>query len=91
MEDPVKYYPIAIIQDRYGGIYSGGRWLAIANSNLPVGNMSRVDFVLCDDGVGPSGCDDEAMEYWKAPDDWIAAGGTPDEAMKNLLTRAQLV
>lgn len=69
-------YPIAVIEDRYGGTYSGGAWLAVANAdeNLP-GILS---------GDGPHGGDGEAMVFWSAPPWWIAAGSDPNAAVAAL-------
>lgn len=73
-------FPIAIIEDRYGGAYSRGRWLAIAEADAPFDgprSETRVQFCLND---GPHGGDTDAMTFWIAPPDWIAVGMTPEEA-----------
>jgi len=75
-------YPIAIVQDRYSGVYSGGTWLAVARADLLHEERSRIDFVLSD---GPHGDDSEAAEFWAAPPDWIAVGDSPQEALDALL------
>jgi hypothetical protein len=75
------HYPIAIIQDRYGGSYSGGAWLAISRSDQLENGAYRV--VRCLEG-GPHDGDVEAREFWANPPSWIAAGATPDEAIKKL-------
>lgn len=75
-------YPIAIIQDRYNGAYSGGQWLAIANaSNWFRDTLTRVSWCLYD---GPHGGDTDAMMFWSEPPEWIAVGMTPDAAIANL-------
>jgi hypothetical protein len=77
-------HPIAIVQDRYGGSYSRGSWLAIANADREDCNgKTRVNYCMND---GPSGGDCSAMLFWTmdAPG-WIAAGNTPQEAVDNLL------
>jgi hypothetical protein len=75
-------YPIAIVQDRYSGVYSGGAWLAVAQANLPHDGRSRIDFIL---GGSPHGDDSDAAEFWAAPPDWIAVGNSPQRALDNLL------
>lgn len=74
-------FPIAIVQDRYTGAYSGGRWLAIASATDTV-DETRVDFCLGSDH-GPSGSD-VAGSFWVTPPSWIAVGSTPEEALANL-------
>jgi len=75
-------YPIAIVQDRYSGVYSEGTWLAIAQADLPHEGRSRADFVLAD---GPHGDDCVASEFWSDPPLWIAVGNSPQEALDRLL------
>jgi len=82
--DPSAGYPIIVMQDRYNGTYSGGRWLAIARARQLVdGVMTRAQFCL--DGLdGPSDSDVEAATFWRSPPNWIAVGWTPDEAVEAL-------
>ena len=77
----VGLYPVAIVQDRYGGVYSGGEWLAIAESDATCHDSNRVTSVL---EHGPHGEDGEAADFWAAPPEWIASGRTPTEAIANL-------
>jgi hypothetical protein len=74
-------YPIAIVQDRYSGVYSEGTWLGVAQASMPHEGQSRVDFVLCN---GPRGDDSEAAEFWADPPQWIAVGNSPQEALDRL-------
>ena len=78
--DDLAEYPIAVLQDRYGGTYAGGQWLAVAQADLPAGEdfTSRVQFCL---DSGPHGGDMEAMQFWIEPPGWIASGYTPDAAI----------
>jgi hypothetical protein len=76
-------YPIAIVEDRYSGVYSEGTWLAVAQANLPHGGQIRVDFVLTN---GPYGDDREAADFWADPPPWIAVGNSPQEALDRLLS-----
>jgi hypothetical protein len=75
------HYPIVIIQDRYGGCYSGGAWLAISRADQLENGAYRI--VRCLEG-GPHDGDVEAREFWENPPPWIAAGATPEEAIKKL-------
>ena len=75
-------YPIAIVPDRYTGVYSGGIWLAISKADSPYNGQSRANFVL---NEGPHGDDSEAAEFWAEPPDWIAVGDSPQEALDRLL------
>lgn len=80
----METYPIAIVQDRYTGVCSGGRWLAIASATDLLGDgMTRVDFCLGSDD-GPSGSDLDAGLFWIDPPSWIAVGSSPDEALAKL-------
>lgn len=73
----MTHWPIAIIEDRYGGTYSGGEWLAIAEADAVENGAYRVVRVL--EG-GPHSGDTEAMLFWTNPPKWIAVGNTPNEA-----------
>jgi hypothetical protein len=74
-------YPIAVVEDRYGGVYSGGACLAVARSNQLENGAYRIVRSLED---GPHGDDGDAALVWSDPPDWIAAGHTPDEAIRSL-------
>lgn len=77
-------YPIAVIEDRYRGVYSKGEWLAIGQSDRLEEGAYRVVRCLQD---GPHGDDSEAALFWSDPPGWIASGRTPDEAIRNLRQR----
>ena len=77
-------FPIAVLQDRYGGAYSRGAWLAIACSNKLENGAYRI--IRCMEG-GPHGDDSEAGISWSDPLSWIAVGNTPEEAIQNLRQR----
>jgi hypothetical protein len=79
------HYPVAIVQDRYAGIYSNGIWLAVAQADQKCEGQSRVDFILSDQSRGPHGDDTEAMRFWADPPEWIAVGNSPQEALDHLL------
>lgn len=79
-------YPVAIIEDRYGGTYSGGAWLAIDHADKMENGSPRIVRVI--EG-GPHGSDTEAMMFWTDPPDWIAVGDSPDEALAALAAKAK--
>jgi hypothetical protein len=83
-----QHYPVAIVQDRYSGIYSGGDWLAISRAKETFGDVSRVAYLV---RGGPHGSDLEAAEFWSDPPDWIAVGNSPQEALANLLGGIRVV
>jgi hypothetical protein len=77
-------WPIIIVQDRYRGVYTGGRWVAIG----------QADYVLdsLDDTVW--GDDASCMEWAYRNIDQlkqVGIGGTPDEALEDLLLVAENV
>ena len=75
---PISLYPIMVIQSRYGGIYEGGAWFAVAGTH----NLSTdiMDYLEGDD------CD--AIDFWAKEHDFpIATGQTPNEAVSNLVIR----
>jgi hypothetical protein len=74
-------YPIAVIQDRYHGVYSGGEWLAISCADHLENGAYRIVRCLED---GPHGDDVEATSFWANPPSWIASGKTPEEAIRKL-------
>jgi len=79
-----EHYPIVVMEDRYGGVYSGGDWMAIANASEPINaTTTRAQFCLVGDD-GPSGSDIGAAGFWRYRPEWIAVGGTPEEAIKAL-------
>lgn len=70
-------YPVTIVLDRYGGTYSGGKWLAIQDYQMP-------------EEIGSS--DPDEMLFWRSHKDEklpIGRGETPDEALKDLMIKAQ--
>ncbi len=86
MCEPVEIstHPIAIVEDRYTGTYSGDIWIAVAEADLIHHEKSRVDFIVSDQASGPHGDDLEAMRFWQDPPDWISVGDTPQQALDHL-------
>jgi len=80
-----SWHPVAIIEDRYGGIHCGGAWIAVANADQFHEGRMRAEFVLATDGGGPHASDPEAEAFWREAPDWVAVGATPQEAHDNLL------
>jgi hypothetical protein len=68
-------YPVAIYEDRYGGCYSKGKWLAVAEADIH--NLLNMQ-------GGPYGDDTDCADFWGNPPQWIAVGATPEEALNNL-------
>lgn len=86
--EKLRHWPVAIIQDRYNGTYSGGHWLAISEADTPeAGYVSRVAMALDD---GPHGGDGDAMLFWRDPPPWIAVGSTPTAALEALYDKPTL-
>lgn len=74
----LELWPIAIWQSRYGGVYEGGRWIAIGNCEILPQHTAMMDQ------------DTECMDFWKSKQaDHIGRGATPDEALEDLLRRNQ--
>ncbi len=66
-------YPVTIIQDRYGGTYSGGKWLAF---NLDAEDIPQ----------GVSGSDYPCADFWGENTLPVGKGSTPEEALEHLKT-----
>jgi hypothetical protein len=80
-----KPYPVALIEDRYSGVYSGGEWLAIAKADA-IDKAGHLRIVNVFTG-GPYGNDVEAAEFWADSPSWIAAGDTPNDAKLKLIEK----
>lgn len=67
-------YPITIIQDRYGGVYSGGQWTAwnLYPGVIPFQESSND--VICG-------------TFWQVTNMIVGIGNTPDEALKDLIKK----
>ncbi len=81
-EVPPDLYPIAVIEDRYQGVYSSGRWWAVAQSDMLLEGMTRIAWLV---EYGPGSDDVTASVFWGYAPPWIAAGNTPDVAVANLI------
>jgi hypothetical protein len=69
---------ILLLEDRYGGIYSGGTWLGVIDADAKYDDRSRGEFAV---GCAPSDGDPSAAEFWENPPDWIVAGQSPKHVM----------
>lgn len=80
-------YPMAVIVDRYGGTYSGGRWIAIAGLSAGGQGSEALKLLNCEPDTptaSPWGDDGQAGDFWADPPKWIAVGDTPDAAIAAL-------
>jgi len=64
-------YPVSIVKDRYGGVYSGGRYVAF---HLHPEEIPEDAF----------GGDTEAYYFWENTRMPIGKGSTPNDALYNL-------
>ena len=80
MEKNKDFYPVTIIDDRYGGCYSGGKYLAF---NLEPWDVPR--------GVSWGG-DMDCAEFWtdEAYKYMVGKGDTPDEAYQDFVEKVQI-
>lgn len=78
-KDIDKFYPLCVLNDRYGGNYSGGEWTAW---------VSGIDYIpsgVFDDDVECSKCWDNLRNERKSGKIIFGVGDTADEALKDLL------
>ena len=74
-----EIWPVTITPDRYGGVYSGGAWLAFPLDTSAVPQ-------------GPFGGDPVAHAWWNdAGDVPVGRGATPDQAYHDLLQRLEAI
>jgi hypothetical protein len=75
---------VRVYQDRYGGSYSGGVWIAV--------DMERktTDAARIEEGI--LGGDLEVMAFWRefANSQWLAVGATPNKAVATLEAKTGL-
>jgi hypothetical protein len=90
---PAAMRPIRILQDRFNGRYSGGRWIAYIDDNegrdddVVNGSQSGFDKGYRT-GDTPAVC---AKRFWSeevADAWWIAVGDTPNDAVVALIAKA---
>jgi len=68
-----SHYYTTIIYDRYGGIYSGGKWLAFPEAEAPDGPL-RSD-----------GCHEGSVEeFWDSYVELVGKGASPEAALADL-------
>lgn len=79
-----ELYPIMVVEDRYQGVYLGGRWWAVARADLPLEDMTRIAWLMDD---GPGSDDITAAMFWADALRWIAAGSTADCAVATLIAQ----
>ncbi len=69
-------YMCTIVMSRYGGVYSGAKWLAFPLWNVRLPNGWDGDDITC-------------MEFWQEYDDIVGKGSTPEDAYSDLLKKLQ--
>ena len=79
MSYDLKLWPIKIYEDRYMGTYSGGLWIAVANTHDEHSDVE--EFIY----AGDTDC----CNFWDAHKDvrFIGVGNTPNEALKALIDK----
>jgi hypothetical protein len=85
-DPPASLYPVLVVQDRYQGIYSRGRWWAVAHGDEPFEGTTRIAWLM---DTGPCGDDVTAAVFWQYAPPWIAVGPTPDAAVAKLVARPE--
>lgn len=73
----IALWPIAIVQDRYMGTYTGGDWVAIPRADL-AGDFDETVW----------GDDMECMSWAEDNKKIVGIGSTPDAALDNLYLKA---
>ena len=70
-------YPVCVFEDRYGGCYSGGPWVAFSESRGSRRQLGEME-----------GGDTVAMCF--VLPEWAAVGDTPNDAVDNLYEKIGL-
>lgn len=78
-----RLFPIAVIENRYGSHIGGGDFIAIGKATELYRISMRISWVMLD-GSGPYGEEIDAVAFWNNPPRWIAAGATPEAAIRAL-------
>ncbi len=81
---PARLHPVLVAEDRYQGVYSRGRWWAVAQADEPFEGMTRIAWLM---DTGPSGDDVTAAVFWQHAPPWIASGASPDAAVASLIAQ----
>ena len=74
----LEFYPVALRQDRYGGCYSGGKWVAMVGDGPTYKRLELGDQEAFHD-------DPSAMEFWDDPPANVAADDSPTEALRKAM------
>jgi len=75
-KDSWRNYPVVIRESRYGGVYEGGKWFAMANCELTP-SEDLTEYL--------EGDDDAAWDFFDNPENVIGVGNTPNEAHLDLI------
>ena len=79
---PDTLHPVILVEDRYQGVYSGGRWWAVARGDEAFEGRSRLDWLVAE---GPGADDVTCAVFWGMKPPWIESGPTPDAAIAKLV------
>lgn len=71
MKQYTEIYPLTILKDRYGGIYSGGKYLAFNKHHDEIPNNVYGDDIAC-------------CEFWEDFCDVYGTGNTIENAIQEL-------
>lgn len=94
----MKAYPVVILQDRYGGVYSGGAWLAIAEGTRDGSPATYLRRAYYSNELPPYSRFAEVLHYAHAEDtgtmdfrllSWVGVGDTPDAALEDLYRKLE--
>lgn len=80
-DPPIALHPIMIVEDRYQGVYSGGKWWAVAQGDEKFEGCSRIEWLMEN---GPGADDVTCAVFWGMKPPWIASGPTAEAALANL-------
>lgn len=69
-----EVWPLTIVSDRYGGAYSGGKWIAWPCDGDDVPVAPTEDDVTC-------------HNFWYDFEGYVGKGKTPNEALESLLEK----
>ena len=90
-------YPISIFEDRYTGVYSGGKWIAVANSDMydntivETEHYHKTHYELAFEGTHSDDITAGEFGYMIKFVPWIAVGNTPNEALENLQKKNKVI
>ena len=75
-KEAINIYPLTIISDRYGGVYSGARFTAWNEYDSDVPYEASANDMMCG-------------EFWDKTKKKVGKGNTPNEALEDLYSKLQ--